>query len=78
MLLRALVPQSVIEKVKAEEGYVAHLKSSSSMRVADTGTPAEKILALVSCLLDGGTPTTKDLVQIRHALMEVSREGGGR
>lgn len=62
MLLLSLVPKAVVERVWHDNMTMEALISS--------GTPAEKMLEMMSQLLRGLTPSIQDVILVRTALLQ--------
>lgn len=68
LLLLSLVPLSVVERVRRENPCLI-LKEDHDTLV-NSGTPADRILDMMSQLLQGGTPSIQDVILVRTAMMK--------
>lgn len=71
MLLLSLVPQAVVERVLKDTKFEIDAKYDNACNAFEsTGTPADKILDMMSQLLSGITPSLQDVILVRTAMMQ--------
>ncbi|MEW5305766.1 MAG: hypothetical protein WDW36_008285 [Sanguina aurantia] len=71
MLLLSLVPQAVVDRLQNSKTYDIDTEYHSSCHaLLDSGTPADKILDMMTQLLAGVTPSLQDVILIRTAMMQ--------
>ncbi|MEW5305805.1 MAG: hypothetical protein WDW36_008322 [Sanguina aurantia] len=68
LLLLSLVPLSVVERVRRENPYKLYRQDTDT--VTSSGTPADRILDMMSQLLRGVSPSLQDVILVRTAMMQ--------
>ncbi|PNH12446.1 Calcium/calmodulin-dependent 3',5'-cyclic nucleotide phosphodiesterase 1C [Tetrabaena socialis] len=63
MLLEALLPRELIEDLVSRD------TASIGPRVMQTDTPADTLLKMMGCLLEGGTPDLRDVLFLRTTVL---------
>lgn len=71
MLLLSLVPQAVVERVLKDTKFEINTRYNNNCNTfKNSGTPADKILDMMSQLLSGITPSLQDVILVRTAMMQ--------
>jgi hypothetical protein len=73
MLLFALLPERVVDKIRqdASHGGLWHSNdadSKSAFMLSDT--PAKRMLRILGCILEGMQPAMQDVAMVRSALLQ--------
>lgn len=68
-LLRALLPQQMIRGMRQAAALSARHAEAQAALLGST--PAEKVLQMLACLLDGRPPELQDIMLVRAAIMQV-------
>lgn len=70
LLLLSLVPLQVVERVRRDNSFTRPINQTTRDAFMSSGTPAEKILDMMSQLLRGVSPSLQDVILVRTSLLQ--------